>query len=125
MKKADGVIIGAILLVCAALFLFSRFAGQKQTGPISAEIYVAGQLAQDVPLSGDAAYELAIGEGKVVLLVEPDGVSVASADCASQTCVHTGKITLPGQIITCLPNRVIVKLTGETDVAREVDVVAK
>ncbi len=39
------------------------------------------------------------------ILVEPGKISMQSADCPDQICVHQGKIHGAGQI-TCLPNRV-------------------
>jgi hypothetical protein len=125
MKKADGVIIAAILTVCAALLLFSRHGERQATGRLHAEIYAAGQLTQTVALAEEAPRELALADGKIILSVERDGVAVSRADCPSQTCVHTGKITLPGQLICCLPNRVIIKLIGDRGPGQEVDVIAQ
>lgn len=124
MRKADVIIIITVLAVCAALLLFFRFGGQKDSGQISAEIYIAGQLMKTVPLDGEE-HDLTLLEGKIVLSIENDGVAVKFAECPSQACAHTGKITLPGQMITCLPNRVIIKLTGSAGSDQEVDVIAK
>ncbi|MDR1130972.1 MAG: NusG domain II-containing protein [Oscillospiraceae bacterium] len=125
MKKADGVIIAVILAVCAALLLFSRHGERQAAGRLRAEIYTAGRLTQTVVLAEEAPHELALAGGKIILSVERDGVAVSRADCPAQTCVHTGKITLPGQLISCLPNRVIVKLIGDGGPGQEVDIIAK
>ena len=37
---------------------------------------------------------------------------VAESDCPGQDCVHTGTITRAGQSIVCLPEQVVVQLTG-------------
>lgn len=40
------------------------------------------------------------------------GVRVSWADCPTQDCVRTGRITRGGQSIVCLPARIIVRLEG-------------
>lgn len=46
--------------------------------------------------------------------IEIDGkrVRISTATCADAVCVQTGWLTRAGQSAVCLPNRVIVKLTG-------------
>jgi hypothetical protein len=125
MKKLDALIIIAASAVCAALFLASRIGTREDGGGMRAEIYAAGRLTQTVPLTGESPRALAIADGKLVLAVGRDGVAVTYADCPNQVCVHTGKITAPGQIIACLPNRALVKLAGGAGAETEVDVIAK
>jgi hypothetical protein len=124
MKRADGAIIAALLAICAIMFLLLNHGGQKNDGRMSAEIHVEGRLASVVPLPGGAAREIAVAGGKLVLSVEQDGVAVVHAECPSQTCARAGKITRPGQMIACLPNRVVIKLVGGEALEREVDVIA-
>ena len=59
------------------------------------------------------AYSIARGED------EP-GLCVAVSDCPTLDCVHTGTITRSGQSIICLPARIIIELTGQSN---DVDVV--
>ncbi len=39
-------------------------------------------------------------------------VSVTDSDCPTQDCVHTGGISRAGQSIVCLPEQVVIQLTG-------------
>ena len=34
------------------------------------------------------------------------------ADCPDQLCIHQGPIHIQGETIVCLPNRVVVEITG-------------
>ena len=106
------------LLVATAAFLLlaalqsepveSLTAAVTLDGEILAE-YRLEEITQPVTLTLDElSYPL-------TLLVEGDGVSILHSDCPSQDCVHTGKITQAGQQIICLPNRLIVSLTGTHD----------
>ena len=107
----------ALLVAAAALLLLAALQsepGESLTaavtldGEILAE-YRLEEITQPVTLTLDElSYPL-------TLLVEGDGVSILHSDCPSQDCVHTGKITQAGQQIICLPNRLIVSLTGTHD----------
>ena len=46
-------------------------------------------------------------------------VWVTDADCPDKTCVRTGVITRAGQSIVCLPNKVTVTISGESDLQWE------
>ena len=59
--------------------------------------------------------------GTNVLYVEKDGVTMKSAKCPDQICVHTGKIVKNGEAIICAPNRIMIEFQGEH---KDVDAVA-
>ena len=46
------------------------------------------------------------------IIIEDGHVSMAYSDCANQVCVDTGAIHLSGDSIVCLPNKVMVEITG-------------
>ena len=53
----------------------------------------------------------------VVVKIQNQEVQVISSDCKDQICVHQGRIHYAGQTITCLPQRVFIKIEGsEVDV---------
>lgn len=56
--------------------------------------------------------------------VEIDGVRVRmlESDCRDQVCVETGWLTRAGQSAVCVPNRVVVRLTGR---AVEIDAIVQ
>jgi len=41
---------------------------------------------------------------------------IAESTCPGNDCVHSGKIHSAGRSIVCLPNRVEIRITGESDV---------
>ncbi len=41
-----------------------------------------------------------------------DGAEVTESSCPTQDCLHTGKITRSGESIICLPNRLVIQLSG-------------
>jgi hypothetical protein len=99
MKKPD-IILCAVIVTAAVLLLFR---GGATGGELTARIYVAG-----VEVSADEV-------GTNTIRITPDGAYMLASTCRNQDCVRMGKITRPGQIIVCLPNRVMVILEGDRE----------
>ncbi len=116
MKKLDICLIAAALLAAALLAAFFYWRGAQPSARVYAEVYVDGELTRRLDLP-DEPRELEIQGvgGRNVLLLEPDGVRMLEADCASRDCVRHPKITRPGSVIACLPHRVLIRLGGEPD----------
>ena len=82
--------------------------------PLTAAIVHRGQVVQTVELDR-LTEEMTVtveGDYHLTILLDRDGVRVAESDCPGQDCVHTGTITRAGQSIVCLPEQVVVQLTG-------------
>ena len=111
--------------------------GAAVLGSVSVAVLLtrgAAAGARDDPIikisGADDEWLLPLGAEEEVLVSGPIGVNrvvvsggqaqVVEAPCANQICVHTGRISAPGQWIACLPNRVLVSVesVGETIDAR-------
>ena len=46
-------------------------------------------------------------------------VSMISADCPDQLCIHQRTIQLQGETIVCLPNKVVLEITGTRQTDQE------
>ena len=127
MNVGDARLIAAFLL-CAGLIAAGLFFLPGAGSIAAVKIIAPGKPAQTVALP-ESPRLLVINApaGALTVLLEKDGVSVISADCPLRSCVKTGKITKPGQSIVCLPNRVLIAITGKSRTAKslEVDAVAK
>lgn len=108
---------GAVAALVAALAVLSAvwyYGGLESSGPLTATILHRGQVVQTVRLDR-LTEELTVtveGDYHLTILLDRDGVRVAESDCPGQDCVHTGTITRAGQSIVCLPEQVVVQLTG-------------
>jgi hypothetical protein len=51
--------------------------------------------------------------GDTVVNIENGSAYVVSSPCANQLCVAQGKIHRPGNLVSCLPNRVVVTIQGK------------
>ncbi|MDR1246591.1 MAG: NusG domain II-containing protein [Clostridiales Family XIII bacterium] len=113
MKRID-VIIVALILVCACAAMTFMSAGRRAASAdeATADIYEDGVLTHSLPLDENREILLSTGRGYNRVVVEDGGIRVSDADCRSQTCVHSGSKALPGDMIACLPHRLVIKISG-------------
>lgn len=115
-KKAY-LLTGILVLLCLfsllSILLYPRLVQNQYT----AYIYVNGDLYETIPLSRvTEEYTLTISAsdgGYNTILVQPNAISITSADCPDQICVKQGTITNSLLPITCLPHGVVIELKPE------------
>lgn len=121
----------ALILLLAAIMLLSALAlllgGRARQEARIVEIVLAGEVVERIALSGvdegGYLYPLRTELGENILLIEPDGVSIISADCPDKLCVKRGKISSGLLPLTCLPHRLTVRVVGG-DTASAIDAVS-
>ncbi len=106
MKKAD-VILGAVVLLLCVLWLGGRHVLKRDGAYVV--VKRDGQLYGRYAL--DEEQEIAVGTGNRIV-IEDGTARMADADCPDQICVRQGRISSDGAVITCMPNRVTVQITG-------------
>ena len=110
MKTGDWILIFAVLLAAALLFLCA----QPFSGAIKATVYVDGCAVTEIDLARVRdAYT--IEAGGCVLQVEPGRICFLRGHCPDQTCAEAGWLSRAGQTAACLPNRTVVVLSGAPD----------
>lgn len=117
MKKNDILLIGVLLLGAAIWWGSSWWAGR---GAVASQV----EIWQDTALVGTYALDstqsttlpLDSKYGHNSLIIENGSVRMLEASCPDQVCVHTGAIDKPGQTIVCLPNRVVIEISGNGEV---------
>ena len=104
---------------------------EKNTGPLAVymdgqpvgtaygeipEISLAEEPVEAVPSAvfsgGSVTITLEQTDYPLTLRLEPGRVCIGESACPSQDCVHTGWISRAGEQIICLPNRLVISLTG-------------
>ncbi|GAV19672.1 hypothetical protein MMIC_P0623 [Mariprofundus micogutta] len=110
------------LLLCVSLLaiVISWFVIQSRiaAGPAVAEIYHGQVLLATYPLPqpGEAAQRLHIeGElGTSEVLLDQEGVRIVSSPCTTQHCVQSGVHRHAGDMIACVPNRILITVRGKS-----------
>ncbi|MGE5587679.1 MAG: NusG domain II-containing protein [Clostridia bacterium] len=119
-KKAD-LILTLVIVSAAATILAGQSIGRsRQQDAVSARevtIEVDNRPFRTVPFSQVTevmTVDVPAGGGRTVTVeIAEDGrARVLASDCPDKVCVKTGWIDRPGELIVCLPNRVVVKIQG-------------
>ena len=118
-RQRLNTVILAVVLAAGLLMLFmiqrrgisgeASDAGEGDgTGP-EAVIQMDEEIVHTMPLNENALFRAEDAEGHYNLVEVKDGsVMVREADCKNQVCVRTGRIRNPGEVIACLPHRMII-----------------
>lgn len=111
LKWGDFVIIGVVLALAAAIaaVLALGTSGDR----LYAEVWQDNALVERVELTDSTERTIDL-DGHNVIVLSGRTAAMQSADCRDQVCVRTGTLTRAGQVAVCLPNRVVLRITGET-----------
>ena len=114
---------GLVALAVAAFALFLLYLFRPAPGNfLTATVVLDGEVIAEYDLSAltdpvslrldDIPYPLTIQ-------AEPGRIRIVESSCPSQDCVHTGWVSRSGGQIVCLPNRLVISVSGSD--APEVD----
>lgn len=111
LKWGDFAIIAAVLVLAAAVagVLALGSSGDR----LYAEVWQDNVLVERVELTSETDRTIDL-DGHNVIVLSGRTATMQSADCRDQVCVRTGTLTRAGQVAVCLPNRVVLRITGET-----------
>ena len=113
LQKRDLILILALLLVAGAGYDYNRWRSAG-ISPVSAQVTVDGQLVETLDLSVDPTVTITGANGSTNVLEIKDGeIWCSDASCPDKLCVRQGRKHLATDTIVCLPNKMVVTITGE------------
>lgn len=120
MNKTVKICIAAIALLLAAGVGASAYIYTHKSEGSSAYIYQDGTLIQTIDLSKVKApytFDVTNSAGETnTIEVRPGEIGIIKASCPDKVCVHMGFIKNDMLPITCLPNKLVIKIqSGEPD----------
>jgi hypothetical protein len=68
--------------------------------------------SKEISLDTDGRYPVSGPLGTAYLVVEDGGAHLENSPCPLKICEATGTIDSSGEVIVCLPNRIVVKIPG-------------
>jgi len=107
--------IGIIVLALGGVLYYQQIDVKGQN---KIEITVDGEVYDIIPLTRDmedVSREVQGFIGTTYIEISGSRARVTYSDCPDKICVHSGWINKPGQMIVCLPNRVIVQMTSDME----------
>lgn len=126
MTRYDRYLILLLLTGAIGLYIFRLLPVSGET--LQARIEIGGRTVQTVDLARQNGQTVKIGlaGGEAYLEVKDGAVRIRPMPewlCPRQICSHTGWIRRAGESLVCVPNRLVVRLTGSQ--ASEVDAITR
>lgn len=103
-SKVDIIVIISVILL--ALIGFFTVKSLQSNGDY-VQITKNSKIYQTLKLNTDKIMDI---NGKNIIEIKNKEVYMKSADCKNQICVNHQKISLVGETIVCLPNKVVVEI---------------
>lgn len=127
MKLKKGDIIVIILIICsiAGIFLFSNRKISANSKYI--RVTVDGKEVQKIHIDGKLkgkTIKIDTDHGYNLLELTEKGIKISESDCPDKICIHMGEITEAGDMIVCLPHKLIVEIKSDNENS-ELDAVIK
>ena len=113
IKKADVALFAVLVLIGLASLGF--LVSGKGSGS-TVNITVDGAPYGSYPLAIDRVVDVDTEFGHNQITISGGKVWVSETDCPGHDCEHFGKISLAKQSVMCLPHKLIVSISGKSDV---------
>lgn len=120
MKKNDFYLLGGIVLFIAIVFLFMHITKKEGSKVV---ITIDGREDRTFYINENTTYKIMHENGEWNTLEIKDGhVRMIDASCPDKLCVKHRAISYDNESITCLPNRVVLRVIGGEE--NELDAIA-
>jgi len=122
MKKGDWVIIILVIGLSLALVSMNYINNRSDDYNLKAIIYYNGQVYEEVSLNEEREIEIVTDIGRGLVKVHDHGIEMIESDCKDEICVHTKMAKKNGDMIVCLPNKIVIEVVGQQEV--EIDAIS-
>jgi hypothetical protein len=106
---------GVLLLLVAALAgtLFVVIPDRVLSRGTEVEVRTDDTFFGSFPLGKEMRVDVPGPLGTTVVRIRGGRASIESSPCPHGVCVHMGEIGAEGGVLVCVPNRVVVRVTGQ------------
>lgn len=123
--KADLILICGLIFIGVIIFLVLVVSSDDGN---YVQVRVNGKVTSVYPLSQNRTEIIQGISGKNTLVIENREAYISEADCPDGLCKNMGRISKNGQSLICLPNKVVVEVTDNSDADKkesDVDIIVK
>ena len=111
----DRAVVAALLGLSVALFFMF---GLQPAGQ-SVQVMQDGEIVYRAPLGRDAEAELHGPLGVTRLSIRDGQAQITSSPCPYKICISMGAVSRRDEIIACVPNHLLVKVSGSGEAEKE------
>jgi len=108
VTRNDLILIG-VLIIFSLIPLAINSSSEKNF----AVVKVDGVIIRKLDLSIDETFTIETSGGKNIVAVKNGAVSVVEADCPDKICMRRGAIKNSGEMIACVPHKVLIEIVGD------------
>ncbi len=114
-----------LVLLLALLVLFSFLLPLRQELGERVLVSSGDQVLFTAPLSLEQLVELSGPLGVTRLQIAHGGVRVLSSPCPRKICIGMGEARNRGDLLACVPNRLVVRITGGAEKRGSYDLLSR
>jgi hypothetical protein len=115
MKRYDYVIIVLVVVIALGSLGFLTIKPKGGQGMKYVEISSENKLIKKIPLTAGTGERITVKNrlGENIVDISNGKIRIHDADCPDKICIKDGAISEPGDILVCLPNKVVIEIKGE------------
>lgn len=117
----DRAILLALLLAAGALFPLLGRGGAGERVVVEQD----GRIVFTAPLSGERTASLTGPLGETVLAIHDGSARIVSSSCPHRICLGMGGVSQRGDIVACVPNRLLVRIEGRDEGSKDYDLLSR
>lgn len=116
LKSLDIVVIVVLIIVALGSSAVPFISSHKNFNDKYVEIEVKGKLFKRLPLDNNRSKRITVQTdlGKNIIEITNGKVKIIDADCPDKICIKDGSIDKPGDVLVCLPHKVLIQIKGES-----------
>lgn len=115
--------IGDILFWLALLsgaWFYQSIIASSNTADNVAVVEIAGEVEYRIDLKLDRQYELDEFSPPVKIAVRSGTLAIIANDCPQNICLKMGAISRPGQMIVCVPKKILIYIPAHHETGKSV-----
>lgn len=98
------------LIIILLIFSFVPFVFYRETTAETVVISIDNKPYKAVDLSEDTSFQIKTRYGENTVEIKNNGAAVTFADCKDHICMKTGAIKNSGEVIACLPHKLLIEI---------------
>lgn len=107
MNKNDVILLAALLAVGIGALFLTRASRSEGTYVI---VTVDGAEYGRYPIDIDKVIDI---NGTNTLEIKGGSARMTYADCVNQVCVNQSRVSRSGEMIVCVPNKIVITIIGD------------
>ncbi len=107
ISKPDLILFVIIIVIALVVILFFKLNTKKG---FNVQISIDGKVVENFSIEDDREYQVNTENGENLVIIENGQVRVSYADCPDKVCVNHVPIKSVGEVIICLPHKLVVEV---------------